>query len=108
MTLNKRIPRIVRKHKTRYLSLILLVILGSLALITLNLLAETLQHSFDLLEKEGLVDDARVWLQSEPENLSYLEETYHVEIERRMTFDTEFNDDVTLRVFDHINGLTCQ
>lgn len=101
MTLNRRIPRIARKHKARYISLILLVTLGSLALITLNLLAETLQHSFDRLGQEGLVDDARVWLQSEPENLASLEQTYQVEIEQRMTFDSEYKDDVSLRVFDH-------
>lgn len=99
MKLNRRIPRIARKHKARYLSLILLVILGSLALITLNLLAETLQHSFDRLGQEGLVDDARAWLKSEPENLESLEQAF--DIERRITFDYAINEDVTLRVFDH-------
>lgn len=101
MTLDRRIPRIFRKHKARYLSLILLVAFGSLALITLNLLTETLQHSFDRLGREGLVDDARVWLQSEPEDLVSLERTHDVEIEHRVNFDIEYSDDVTLRVFDH-------
>ncbi len=101
MTLIRRIPRIAWKHKARYLGLILLVTLGSLALITLNLLAGTLQHSFDRLGQEGLVEDARAWLVSEPDDLASLEQTYPVEIERRMAFDAVFANGITLRVFDH-------
>jgi putative ABC transport system permease protein len=100
MTLIRRIPRQVARHLARYLSLVLLIALGSIALITLNLVKDTLQFSFDRLSESGQVEDVRAWLATEPANLESLGHFYQVEIEPRTSLDLELPDDVTLRVFD--------
>jgi putative ABC transport system permease protein len=100
MALNRRIPRQLIRHKARYLGLVLLIALGSILLITMNLAADTLQFSMDQLLSEGRVDDARVWLLSEPTDLESFGRHYGIDIEKRTSLDLSWQDQVTLRIFD--------
>ncbi len=100
MSLARRIPRQLLKHKARYLSIIFLIALGSMTLTLLNLIVNNLQVNFDWLSEQGQVDDIRVWTVSEPANLDSLGQFLHADIEGRTTVDTILEDGITLRVFE--------
>lgn len=100
MALVQRIPRQIRHHKARFLSLVFLIALGSLTLTMLNIVVDNLQGNFDWLSKTGQVDDIRVWTVAAPTNLDRLGQQLHADIEGRTTIDTEWQDGITLRVFE--------
>ncbi len=101
ITLLRRIPRQFRRSWTRHAGLTILIALGSVALITLHLVAGTLQQSFDRLLQDGRVEDARVWLTTEPSGLEALAAAHGCELEMRTSLDLAYGSDSTLRFFDH-------
>ena len=100
MTLYRRIPRQLAHHAFRYLSLVLLIAVGSVLLLTLNIVKDSLEEGFDRLMVQGQAADARVWLVNQPGNLESLGQHHHIAIEARTALDIDWRPEVSLRLFD--------
>lgn len=99
MVINKKIKRTILENKSLYLGSISLIIMSCLLFSLLNLLSVNLVSLIASFEKNYNQEDATFMVNKPLGNISALEETFNLELEESLSFDTAVSEEKLLRVF---------
>ncbi len=98
MVLNKRLMRILKENKLRYLGILVLIILGSYTFIVAAGLSQNLAMLVTTFTEDYVQEDLSFSTDKPISDVSKLENTFDALIEEYMSFDAELSDKLTLRL----------
>jgi putative ABC transport system permease protein len=98
MALNKRIIRIFKENKLRYLSILLLIILGSYTFIVAAGLSQNLAKLVTSFTEEHIQEDLSFSTDKVISDSAKLEKEADIIIEEYLSFDVDLSDSLTLRL----------
>jgi putative ABC transport system permease protein len=98
MALNKRIIRIFKENKLRYLSILLLIILGSYTFIVAAGLSQNLAKLVTSFTEEHIQEDLSFSTNKVISDSAKLEKEADIIIEEYLSFDVDLSDSLTLRL----------
>lgn len=101
MVINKKIVRTMKRDKTKYICMCLLIIMSGILFIALNLAAPALDESINDFFDETKVEEAQFSTQNalDENELKEYEEEYGITIEEQQMVNYEFADGSELRIF---------
>ncbi|MBP3039150.1 ABC transporter permease [Bacillaceae bacterium Marseille-Q3522] len=99
MVINRKVKRTMMEHKAPYIGSIFLIILSCLIFSLFDMVSINLEKNNQAFQEEYVQEDAHFSAQQPIENLSELEDQYHVRLEERLSFDEELGDGKVLRLF---------
>ncbi|MFZ7132615.1 MAG: ABC transporter permease [Eubacteriales bacterium] len=98
MALNKRIIRIFKENKLRYLGILLLIILGSYTFIVAAGLSQNLANLVNSFTEEHIQEDLSFSTDKAISDSAKLEKEADIIIEEYLSFDVDLSDSLTLRL----------
>jgi putative ABC transport system permease protein len=99
MIINKKIKRTMLENKSQYLGSLVLIILSCLLFTMLNLLSVNMSRLFSDFSENYTQEDADFMTDVPINNISEIEETYHLRMEEAKTYDYAVSQDKVLRIF---------
>ncbi|MDI9467473.1 MAG: FtsX-like permease family protein [Syntrophomonadaceae bacterium] len=105
MVLNRRVLRILKENKLRYLGIFMLIILGSYTFIVAAGLSQNLANLVTTFTEEHMQEDLSFSTDRVISDRAELEKEFDVIIEEYMSFDAELSDTLTLRLLSETEKL---
>ncbi len=98
MILNKRVFRMLKEHIWRYISVLMLIILGSWTFVVVVGLTRSLDESAINFTKQNVQEDLYFSTAKPISNIAKLEEIYNATIEEYESIDVQLSNTLTLRL----------
>ena len=105
MVLNRRVLRILKENKLRYLGIFMLIILGSYTFIVAAGLSQNLANLVTTFTEEHMQEDLSFSTDRVISDRAELEKEFDVIIEEYMSFDAELSDTLTQRLLSETEKL---
>lgn len=103
MILNKKINRTMLEHKSQYIGSIVLIALSCLMFSLFGVVIENVDINNKEYRNVTIQEDAQFMVQKNIGNISEIESKYNALIEERTSFDYNFTNSKTLRLFTPAN-----